>query len=265
MDNPSSLPLISIVTPSLNQGEYIERTIQSVLSQGYPQLEYIVLDGGSNDNTIDVLSKYTGQIIWKSEKDNGQTQAINKGITLAKGEIITYLNADDLLTPKSLWRVGEIFAKKPKVLWLTGRCKIINENDDEIRSIISIYKDLLLTTRNRNTLLVTNYISQPATFLRRNLIEKCGLFNEQLHYVMDYEYWLRAWQIAPPLVLKDTLAAFRVHKNAKTTSSGHSAKYISEEQIVIARHTNSRFWQVTHNIHRILMTKTYSIINRIGS
>ena len=260
--NNLNLPSVTIVTPSLNQGNFIEETIVSVLSQEYPKLEYIIADGGSTDHTIDVLKKYSGAVKWYSKKDKGQTDAINNGMRMATGEIVAYLNADDILLPGSLLLVAEMFAKHEEVKWLTGQCRIINENGEDIRPIIALYKNLLLYSHSYKGLLVTNYISQPATFWRRSLLEKCGLLDEDLHFVMDYEYWLRLWKTVPPMILHKDLAGFRIQSNSKTTSAGHLDEYIEEEQRIIARHGQSRFWSVMHDAHRLLMTKAYAFINR---
>jgi glycosyltransferase involved in cell wall biosynthesis len=260
--NNSNLPSMTIVTPSLNQGSFIEETIVSVLSQQYPRLEYIITDGGSTDNTLDVLKKYAGKIQWYSEKDNGQTDAINKGLGMATSEIVAYLNADDILLPGSLLPVAEIFARHKNIQWLTGQCRIINESGKDIRPLISLYKNLLLYSRSYQGLLITNYISQPATFWCRSLMDRCGLLDESLHYVMDYDYWLRLWKIMPPFVLHKDVAGFRIQDNSKTTSAGHLDKYIKEEQLIIARHGQSRFWSSAHAAHRLLMTGTYTLINR---
>jgi glycosyltransferase involved in cell wall biosynthesis len=259
--NHSNLPSITIVTPSLNQGSFIEETIVSILSQQYPKLEYIIADGGSTDNTLDVLKKYSGQVQWYSKKDKGQTDAINTALRMATGEIVAYLNADDIFLPGSLLKVAEIFAQQQNIQWLTGQCRIIDENGKDIRSVISLYKNLLLYSRSYQGLLVTNYISQPATFWRRSLLESCGMLDESLHYVMDYEYWLRLWKTAPPFILHQDLAGFRIQSNSKTTSAGHLDDYIAEEQRIIARHTSSRFWRGLHDAHRVLMTKAYAFIN----
>ena len=260
--NIANLPSITIVTPSLNQGSFIEATIISVLSQKYPKLEYIIADGGSTDNTLDVLQKYSGAVKWYSKKDNGQTEAINNGMRMATGEVVTYLNADDILLPGSLLLAAEIFTKQKNIQWLTGQCRIIDEKGKDIRPIIALYKNLLLYSRSYRGLLVTNYISQPATFWRRSLMEQCGLFDESLHYVMDYEYWLRLWKTTPPFVLHKDLAGFRIQSNSKTTSTGHLDGYIVEEQRIIVRHTSSRFWSLMHDTHRLLMTGAYALINR---
>lgn len=260
--NSSDLPSITIVTPSLNQGHFIEETIVSILSQKYPRLEYIIADGGSTDNTLEVLRKYSEKVKWYSRKDNGQTEAVNNGMRMASGEIVAYLNADDILLPGSLFLVGEMFKRHENILWLTGQCKIINEEGKDMRPLISLYKNLLLYLRSYRFLLMTNYVSQPATFWRRSLLEQCGWLDESLHYVMDYEYWLRLWKAAPPMILHTDLAGFRIQGNSKTTSAGHLNNYIEEEKRIIARHSESGFWGWMHDVHRLLMTGVYSFINR---
>jgi glycosyltransferase involved in cell wall biosynthesis len=257
----SYCPKITIVTPSLNQGQFIDATIRSVLSQGYPNLEYIIMDGGSTDNTLDVLRSHTDQVKWFSEKDEGQTHAINKGLYMARGEILAYLNADDLLLPGTLYKVAEVFMKNRDAAWVTGRCRIIDENDLETRKLITIYKNLLLRLHHPSLLFITDYVSQPATFWCANVFKELGPLDENLHYAMDYEYWLRLNAKFPLVVLPDYLAAFRVHRQSKNINAGHGSIYIAEEKDIIQRYTNSKSLLFLHHIHRWIMTKTYSILN----
>jgi glycosyltransferase involved in cell wall biosynthesis len=254
-------PRISIVTPSLNQGDFIEVTIQSVLSQKYPNLEFVIVDGGSTDNTLSILKTYNGQVKWISEKDNGQTDAINKGLRLVTGEILAYLNADDILLPGSLFEVANIFKKHSDVQWLTGRCKIIDDNGKAMRGVISLYKNILLYSSSFRFLLVTNYISQPSTFWRSELLHLCGFFDSNLNYVMDYDYWLRIWKVAAPFIYHQDLAGFRIQRNSKTTSGGHLQDYIVEESLIIERHSPSKVWCRLHDLHRVLMTNMYRFMN----
>ncbi len=257
-----NLPSISIVTPSLNQEKFIEATIQSVLEQGYPSLEYIVMDGGSTDGTLEILKKYDTSIRWFSEKDSGQTNAINKGLKLASGAILAYLNADDILMPGSLRLVAEQFLSHPEAGWITGRSRIIDEQGNAIRSSISLYKNALLLTRSYRLLLVTNYISQPATFWRRTLLDQCGLLDESFDYVMDYEYWFRLWKLTPPHIIHRELAGFRIQKMSKTTTLGHLGDYIEEEKRILRQYAPAGIWKKLHDLHRYGMTKVYSWINR---
>ncbi|WP_322509878.1 glycosyltransferase family 2 protein [Anaerolinea sp.] len=257
-------PKISIVTPSLNQGKFIEETILSVLSQNYPRLEYLVVDGGSSDTTLHVLERYSDRIRWISERDGGQTNAINKGLRLTDGTIVGYLNADDILLPGSLWTVADAFARHSEVRWVIGKCRIVDEKNSEIRKPITNYKNFLLKRGSFPLLVMTNYISQPATFWRRDALETVGFLDESLHYVMDYEYWLRLYSRYSPLFLPQYLAAFKIHPSSKTTSMGHRNAYVEEERRVVKRYTNSAWLLFLHDLHRLLMTTAYSIINRKG-
>ena len=256
-----NLPTISIVTPSLNQGNFIEKTILSVIEQHYPNLEFLIVDGGSTDNTLDILKKYDQHIRWFSERDSGQTNAINKGLRMTGGTIVAYLNADDILLPSSLMRIAKSFLDNPEINWITGKCAIIDEQGRNFRSTISFYKNLLLFSRSYRVLLITNYLSQPATFWRRTLMEKCGMLDESFNYVMDYEYWLRLWQATPPHIIRNDLAGFRIQRNSKTTTFGHSLDYIEEEKRILERYAPSKIWKYLHNFHRVVMTKVYSWIN----
>lgn len=255
-------PRISIITPSFNQGRFIEETIHSVLSQEYPNLEYLVMDGGSSDDTLNVLKRYSGKITWFSEADQGQTHAINKGLRRATGSILGYLNADDLLLPGALQKVVEIFNDDSQVWWVTGKCHSVDEKNNEIRRPITIYKNVLLRLSSPSLLLITNFISQPATFWRRETLECVGYLDESLHYVMDYEYWLRLYAKSPPVFIPEYLAAFRIHRKSKTTSTGHKNIFIAEEKMVLQRYVKSRLQMFLHNAHRSLMTVAYTMMNR---
>lgn len=257
-------PRISIITPSFNQGNFIEQTILSVLSQDYPNLEYLVMDGGSSDTTLNVLKKYSERIIWTSESDQGQTHAINKGLRRATGSIVGYLNADDLLLPGTLNKVMDVFINRPQTWWVTGKCRIVDEENKEIRRPITVYKNTLLGLHTFSLLLMTNYISQPATFWRREALESAGYLDENLRYVMDYEYWLRLYSKYPPVFIPEYLAAFKIHRSSKTTSTGHKDVYVDEEKIVVRRYARSRFQMFLHNAHRLMMTFAYSVMNRDG-
>jgi len=257
----SIYPKISIVTPSLNQGQFIEATIQSVLSQEYPNLEYLVVDGGSSDDTLDILRSYVGSLKWISEKDKGQTDAINKGLNLASGEILAYLNADDVLLPGTLFKVAGIFSKYPDVMWLTGRCRIVDEQGSEVRRLITIYKNILLSLHSSSLLLMTDYISQPSTFFRADAYRQLGKFDENLHYAMDYEYWLRMNSVYRLQITPEYLSSFRVHLFSKNTNVGYKQEYIDEERDIIQKYTNSKMLLFLHNLHRWFMTTIYKLLN----
>ena len=210
---------ISIITPSFNQAVFIERTIISVLSQGYPDLEYIIIDGGSTDGTSEIIKKYEHQLKWISEKDSGQSEAINKGLRMATGDIIAYLNSDDEYDGRSLFTVNDYFQTHPNSDWAYGKCNIIDENDHYQRAIITNYKNFLMRRYSFFKLLCTNFINQPSTFLRSSLLHKYGLINEHEHLAMDYEYWLRIGKNNTPGYIDQYLANFRMYSNSKSVAN----------------------------------------------
>lgn len=258
----SELPRISVIVPSYNQARFIERTLRSVLDQGYPDLELIVMDGGSTDGTVEILRQYAGKLQWVSEKDEGQTDAINKGIRRCTGEIIAYLNSDDMYEPGTLARVAETFRSHPGVQWVTGRCRIIDEEDREVRRAVTAYKNLLLRRYSYSLLLVTNPVSQPATFLRRSVLDRCGLFDQDQHFVMDYEYWLRIGKDHPPLILDDYLADFRVYRTSKTSSS--FLRSFRQEAEVARRYSSSKLLNALHELSYLAIASVYLALAFFG-
>lgn len=215
MTNDPRWPAITIITPSFNQGQFIERTIRSVLDQGYPNLEYLVIDGGSTDGTIDVLRRHESSLRWVSEPDRGQSDAINKGLRQAKGAIIGYLNSDDVLRPGCLAAIAEYFQGHPERQWLTGYARIIDEHDRPIQSPISRYKNFLLRHYHRRMLYVINFISQMSTFWRADAMNRIGYYSVDHHLVMDYDYWLRLLTLGDPGIVRRELSGFRVHGASK--------------------------------------------------
>lgn len=215
------LPKITIITPSYNQGKYIGSTVRSVLNQGYPHLEFLVLDGGSTDETLSVLHSFDSKLAWISKKDKGQVDAINQGIEQASGEVIGYLNSDDLLAPGALWKVGRFFANNTQKIWLTGDYAIISSESQKVNQEIRIYKHLQRTVAAvfpqlwPTVLSLNNPIAQPSTFWRRSVHKKVGYFDEKYHYVMDYDFWLRLLRLQLPSVSSEVLSFFRVHGSSK--------------------------------------------------
>ncbi len=255
---------ISIITPSFNQAQFIERTIQSVLAQNYPNLEYIVIDGGSTDGTVEILKKYADRIIWKSEKDRGQSDAINKGLKLATGDIVAYLNSDDTYEPKTLQKVADYFSNPPAggqtAKWAYGKCKIIDETDQEIRKPITWYKNFLLKKYSYSKLLSENFISQPAVFWKREIHSELGFFNENEHFCMDYEFWLKIGQRYPAGVINDYLANFRYYSNSK---SGSVNKKQFRDELRLARKfgANHPLSIFLHKINYYKITGIYWFLN----
>ena len=254
----SALPRITVITPSYNQGQFIQATIESVLEQDYPDLEYIVMDGGSKDQTVDVLKAYDGRVRWVSEEDRGQSHAINKGLRRATGDVIAFLNSDDVYESGALIRVGHFFAEHPEAQWVTGKCCTVDQDGNEIRKAITAYKNFWLRVGSQTALTVLNYISQPATFWTRELVETVGDFDERWHYAMDYDYWLRARRHFKLWFLAESLASFRVHPSSK---AGSSARAQFDVDLEIARHhVPSRLLVGLHALHNSTAVSIYRML-----
>lgn len=209
----STLPLVSIVTPSFNQGRFIKRTIESVFTQSYPNIEYVVIDGGSTDETLDVLKSYGDALNWVSEPDNGQTDAINKGFSRTSGSIRAYLNSDDVLLPEAVATVVNYFEQHPNCDVVYGRANYIDVEDQ----ITGQYNT---ADYSFERLMHDCCICQPATFWRTSLADSIGPFNDQLNYVMDYEYWLRAAHSGAGIRhISSLLANSRLYLETKTLSA----------------------------------------------
>lgn len=206
-------PLVSIVTPSFNQGEFIRETIESVLNQTYKNIEYRVIDGGSTDQTLEILKSYGDRFPWVSEPDRGQTNAINKGLALSHGEILAYLNSDDVLEPDAVEKVVKFFLTHPGIDLVYGKAYYI----DKTGNITGLYntKDYSFAR-----LMSDNCICQPAAFWRKEIAERCGPFDESINFGMDYEYWMRMDRAGGKLFhIPDILARSRLYAETKTLSS----------------------------------------------
>ena len=181
-------PKISIVSPSFNKKEFIERCILSVLNQNYPNLEYIIIDGGSTDGSVEIIKKYEKYLtFWVSELDNGQVNAINKGLRKTTGEIAAWLNSDDFYYPGVFAKVAEEFLKNPNIDLLYGDSVLVSEKGKALIKQISEGINLRLLS-------IDSYIAQPSTFIKRDLIKKLEFLDASLPYCFDYDFWIRAFK-----------------------------------------------------------------------
>ena len=256
-------PKISIVTPTYNQGQFLEETILSVLNQCYPNLEYIIIDGGSVDNSVNIIKKYEDRLsYWVSERDSGQTSAINKGFKQSTGDAINWLNSDDMLVPGALRAVGEACMKFPKSEFWFGDFDVI-DNKGQImfsrKSPVFSYRQLLYGRQ---------LSCQPAVFFRRHVLERIGFLDETFDFCMDIEFWIRAVRLRCKFQqLKKTLALARVHGKTKTIL--HQDVLYEEHKSVLKKYDGlglaedsaiedyyftflNRFWRLTAAANRFI-------------
>lgn len=234
-----SRPRVSVVTPTYNHARFIRDTLESVLCQeGHFDLEYWVIDGGSTDGTLEILKSYTGRLQWLSEPDRGQVEAINKGLRFCTGDIVGWLNSDDLLLPGALQRVVEVFATRPEVEWVHGRCRIINEHGQIVRRWVELYKHARAMRHSLESLLTENYVSQMTVFWRRSLLGEVGYLDPEFPLAFDYDLWLRFARRSAPAYIEQPQACFRWYESSKS-GANFRAQFI-EDAMVAARHGAGR-------------------------
>ena len=209
-----SLPKISVVTPSYNQGHFLEGCIDSVLAQNYPKLEYIIIDGGSTDQSVDIIRKYEeGIALWVSEPDEGQSHAINKGFERSSGEIVAWINSDDFYLPGAFAAIARAHQENPAASFYFGNGWRVDEDG---RSKGGFFPDHHVCFNRIGLIFGLNYILQPATFINRNYLSKAGFLNPSLLYGMDTDLWIRLSGITPPEPVSAFLAASREYGVTKT-------------------------------------------------
>lgn len=261
-DNEQSYSKLTVITPSYNQAQFIESTIQSILSQktDFP-VEYLVLDGGSTDGTLDILKKYEEKLKWISQPDGGQADAVNKGIGLATGDIVGWLNSDDIYLPGTLQSVVNAFDQHPESHWLYGKCNMINETGREVRKWITKYKNFSLRKFSYNRLLTENYISQPAVFFRKKSFLEIGELDTSLHYAMDYDLWLKLGRLSPPVIIHRYLASFRLHGSSKSVTNHR--KLFSEQYDIHRRYNQGKVSLFRHRLNIAKILFIYGILEKL--
>lgn len=223
------MPTVSIVVPSFQQGRYIRATLESILSQDFRDLECIVMDGGSTDETVEVLRSYDDpRLTWVSEPDRGQSHAINKGLERANGDYLSYLNSDDLLRPGAISTIVRFFAEHPETHLVYGDMDHIDEAGRVFHTVIGAPFDLAETLAGHNS------VNQSGTFWRRGVMERIGVFDENLHFSMDLEYWVRAALKGETIAYEPGVrSAFRYHDESKTVS--RMAGWLREWDLIYER------------------------------
>lgn len=253
---------ISVVMPAFNGVNFIERAIKSVVDQDYPNLELFIKDGGSKDGSLDVIKyyakKYPKIIKWISAKDKGQTDALNYGIKQVNGDIIGWLNCDDVYKKRAFKEVTKFFENNTNIMWVFGKCDIIDAKDKKIRTWITLYKNFWLEHYSYQSLLILNFISQMSVFWRKDIDKKIGLFDQRQNYVMDYDNWLKLGKIYKPGFINKYLGSFRIIPTSK--SSTGFIKQFKDELVVAKKYTNSNFIISMHAVHTKLVIEVYSFI-----
>ncbi len=220
---------LSVVTPSYNQGHFIEQTIESVFAQGWPDLDYHVVDGGSTDATTDILRRYEGRLHWTSEPDKGQGDAVNKGVARSTGEILGWINSDDTYAPGVFEKVMRTFAERPDINFIHGDCHVVDEQGRVLRT-------WSLGPFNYRQLVRTgwSYIIQPTVFMRRSLFEDVNGIDPSIRLALDYDLWLRMGEAVKPLYFREVMADWRFQADSKTCSQREVG--MAESKVIRRRH-----------------------------
>ncbi|WP_017314696.1 glycosyltransferase family 2 protein [Mastigocladopsis repens] len=260
MTGSVNYPLISVVIPSFNQGQYIEETLLSVIGQQYPNLEILVIDGGSTDNTVEILEKYSSQIsYWHSKKDKGQADAINQGINLSSGDIVCWLNSDDMYLPGTLLDIGKRFlGRTDKSHLIYGSAVTINQSKEKLFSdaqTAAPFEEFKLT--------YADFIVQPSAFWTRKLWQYTGELDIKYNYVLDWEWFIRASKIAEFEYIHKFYSIYRYHPLHKTSNGGLKRR---EEILDVVSRYSSKYWERLYqeiHISYNIIKKKYDFLNTL--
>jgi glycosyltransferase involved in cell wall biosynthesis len=237
-------PKISVITPSFNQARFLEKTIRSVLEQGYPRLEYIIVDGGSTDGSVDIIQRYAGHLAyWVSEPDRGQSDAINKGLRRATGEWVAWQNSDDIYYPGVFHDLAVAAARHPEVGLIIGDMMLIDENDRPLR-------DIRYVKPSYNALLAEGMLlANQASFWRRQVQEQIGFIDEELHCSFDYEWFLRLTQATTGAHVDRLWGALRLHGETKT--SLQAQRFQDENQKILVGREMPHWQRALYKLRRL--------------
>ena len=248
-------PKISIITPNFNQGDFIERTLKSVLDQGYPNLEYIVIDGGSTDRSVEIIKKYEDRLTyWVSESDRGMYDAINKGFKKSTGEIMSWINSDDIHQQNSLFKLAKLFTTHQHVDWLMGYPTLINEQDEVTweGQDAAVHNPLFFYLHNH--MRGFSFIQQESTFWRRRLWDKAGgKIDLQYKLAGDFELWLRFFKHGKLYFTHKRLSAFRRRAGQK---SEDQQRYVDEANVAVAKNQPELGFKLKWFIFRLKALRT---------
>ncbi len=256
-------PIISIVTPCYNAATFLERALQSVATQDYPNVEHVVVDAGSTDGTLEILERWPS-VRYVSEPDEGQSDAMNKGLAMATGDIIGWLNADDWYLPGAFTAVAGAAIANPEVEWFTGRCPIVDNEGNEIRKGVTAYKNTLLRAYSFPLYLTQNFISCPATFVRREAYAEVAPFRIDYRYSMDYDVFLQLARRGDPVIIHDELAVFMMTEGTKSMS-GFEHQFAEHHQQAREHGYGHPRAVLTNRMISQLIVATYRCMRRVRS
>ena len=249
---------ISVITICYNSRAHIERTIASVLGQSHPDLEYVIVDGGSSDGTVEIIRSWAARdprIRWVSEPDHGISDAMNKGVRLASGEIVAHLHSDEYyLDPGVLSEVAALFSAHPERVWLTGGFHFVDESGRFLREIP-------VRRYSYRRLVHCNIILHSATFIRRGAFLAAGGFDLTLSFCMDYHLWLRLGEMGDPLMVKKTLTCFCVHCGSRSTMEADSA-FAEEFQVRLKFLEERGMWRFPYRLEYLLRKRLNRLFSR---
>lgn len=244
-----NLPKISVIIPSYNKAKYIGSTLASIFDQKYPNLEVIVQDGGSDDGTLSIIKKFAKihPVHLETGKDNGQLDAVNKGLHRATGEIATFINADDTYIDKTFAAVAEAYTKHSDKSWFAGKGIVVDKDGKEIAKLVTWYKNFLFSLNSRIFLLMTNYLIQPSVFFTLKAYNEYGPFSGTADFITEYDLWLKLSGQSMPYIIDKRFSKFRIEAATKTKTMFKSL--LAQDEKIIAKFTKNPLILLLHKLN----------------